>query len=86
MSLTLEQAIDAAHRASDLPKLARLYRDAALEKEEAGEIDAACFFLTHAYVFALEAGDPLAAELNRRLAAHGRDDLQSDLPAKEPQP
>ena len=44
-----------------------------------GEEDAACFFLTQAYVFALSAGLPQAAGLNRRLAEQGRDDLQLDL-------
>ena len=37
------------------------------------EIDAACFFLTHAYVFALEAGASEAGVLHARLKAQGRE-------------
>jgi hypothetical protein len=34
---------------------------------------ARAFYLTHAYVFALEAGDPRAAALKARLVAEGAD-------------
>ena len=44
---------------------------AAIQK---GEIDAACFFLTQAYVFALSAGAPQADALRARLQAHGREE------------
>ena len=66
----LHAALMAAHEAGDGAGLARLYERAA---ETAGDVDAACFFLTHAYVHALEAGDPRARHLHGRLKAHGRE-------------
>ena len=32
-----------------------------------------CFFLTHAYIFALDVGDPRARALHLRLKAQGRE-------------
>ena len=40
---------------------------------EKNEIDAACFYLTNAYILALETGDPLASDLHKILTAHGRE-------------
>lgn len=68
--MTLEDRLAAAHEAGDLPALVAVYTDAA---DRAADMDAACFFLTHAYVFALEAGDARAAGLRARLAAAGRE-------------
>jgi len=67
-----ERALREAHAANDLPTLARLYADVADAAEADGEIDSACFFLTHAWVFALQAGLAEAERLRERLAAHGR--------------
>lgn len=75
----LDAALLAAHAERDTARLVALYTEAADRSEARGDIDAACFFLTHAYVFALEAGAPEAAALNRRLAARGRDIEQGDL-------
>ena len=66
----LEAAILAAHDADDRRALARLYARAA---DRLNDLDAASFFLTHAYVFALEAGAPEAGTLHARLKAHGRE-------------
>ena len=44
---------------------------AADEAEARQEIEAANFYLTHAFVFALEGGAAEAAPLNQRLAARG---------------
>ena len=52
----LDAALLQAHAASDTPLLSRLYTEAADRAEAEGKTDAACFYLTHAYVFALEAG------------------------------
>ncbi|SHL30237.1 hypothetical protein SAMN05444414_11048 [Roseovarius marisflavi] len=60
----------AAHEARDQMALISLYAAAA---ESANDLDAACFFLTHAYVFALEAGAPQARDLHARLKRHGRE-------------
>ncbi|HSG55812.1 MAG TPA: hypothetical protein VLA45_10165 [Paracoccaceae bacterium] len=59
----------AAHARDDRAALVALYTDAA---DQAADTDAACFFLTHAYVFALEQGDPASDTLFHRLKAHGR--------------
>jgi len=66
----LDDAIAAAHAANDHRALARLYARAA---ESLDDLDAACFFITHAYVFALEAGAPEAGPLHARLVAEGRE-------------
>ena len=62
-----------AHGDHAIDRLAHLYRQAALIEEAAGRIDAACFFLTQAYVFALEAGLPEQADIAARLQAHARE-------------
>lgn len=68
----LDSQLLAAHEAKDKPELVRLYTLAGDEREKAGDIDAACFYLTHAFVYALELGTPEADLLNRRLWEHGR--------------
>ena len=70
----LDTAILAAHHARDGAALTTHYSAAAARAEAASDIDAACFFLTQAYIFALEAGVPEAPALRARLAAHGRID------------
>ena len=66
----LDAAMIAAHAAHDQAALIRLYTQAA---DEANDLDAACFFLTHAYIFALESGAPEASGLHARLVKHGRE-------------
>ena len=73
-SAELDAALLAAHAAGDEPALAQLYARAADAAETAGEIDAACFFLTQAYVFALSAGASQADALHARLLAYGREE------------
>ncbi len=63
----LDAAILAAHDADDKPRLISLYAQAA----DISEGVAASFYLTHAYVFALETGDQRAAELRAKLVALG---------------
>ena len=67
----LDAQMIAAHEAEDQAALIRLYTQAA---DQANDLTAACFYLTHAYVFALEAGAPEAAALHARLKAHGREE------------
>jgi hypothetical protein len=67
----------AAHAAGDTDALVTLYSAAA---RGAADVDAACFFLTHAYVFALERGDARAGPLRAQLVAHGRE--TPDQPAR----
>ena len=60
----------AAHAAGDLGALVTLYTQAA---DQAGAPDAAAFYLTHAYVFALEQGHPDEDALRKRLVDQGRE-------------
>lgn len=60
-----------AHEARDLGALVHLYTQAA---DSVNDTNAACFYLTHAYVFALEAGATQAADLHARLRDHGREE------------
>ena len=69
MSTSLEQELLAAHERDDQEALITGYTKAA---DAENDVDAACFFLTHAYIFALEAGDARAETLRDRLASHGR--------------
>ena len=66
---TLDDALIAAHLHGDGAALVQLYRQAA---DETADLDAACFYLTHAYVFALETDHPLADDIHGRLAREGR--------------
>lgn len=66
----LDAQLLAAHEACDAPALIRLYQVAA---DQAESVDAACFYLTHAYVFALEQGHPDTAQIRARLVDEGRE-------------
>lgn len=70
MTDPLDQALLDAHAQGDTKSLIRLYHEAA---EAAQDEQATGFFLTHAYVFALEAGDDRAAGLKDALVRLGRD-------------
>lgn len=64
-----------AHERNDLGALPPLYLAAARLRESQGDIDAACFFYTHAYVYALDCGDREIADTARNLLrSHGRDE------------
>ena len=70
MSGDLHSRMLAAHEGPDHAALIALYTEAA---DSANDLDASCFFLTHAYVFALEAGAAEAKTLHARLKAQGRE-------------
>lgn len=67
----LDAALLRAHETENLPALIQLYTAAA---DAEPNVDAACFYLTHAYVFALQADAPDRVALNARLVAHGREE------------
>lgn len=69
----LDKQLLQAHAAADLPALVALYTEAADRAEARNDQQACCFYLTHAFVFALEHGDARADALNARLSAYGRD-------------
>ncbi len=59
---------------ADNVALSRLYTQAGDLAESQGQIEAACFYLTHAFVFALEQGLPEGKQLHKRLIFHGREE------------
>ena len=65
----LNDALLAAHALNDRIALVDLYTKAA---DATTHIDAACFYLTHAYVYALEIDHPAQSLLYDRLKAEGR--------------
>jgi len=70
----LQQDMLQAHEHEDLEALPGLYLQAAQLRESQRDIDAACFFYTHAYVYALDCGDrEIAGEARSRLKGYGRD-------------
>ena len=69
----LEAVLLAAHGRDDRRALAELYARAADLAEGDGDPDQACFFLTQAYIFALETAHPEAAALYGRLKRAGRE-------------
>jgi hypothetical protein len=70
----LDAALIDAHEAGDKSRLVALYSQAADLAEAEANIDACCFYLTHAYVFALDCGVPEATDLHARLLEFGREE------------
>jgi len=70
----LDVQLLAAHDAGDSGLLVGLYSRAANLEEAESNIDAACFYLTQAYVFGLETSHPDTTELHARLCALGREE------------
>ena len=69
----LDGALIDAHSRDDNEALIALYEQAGLASEKTGDEMGACFYFTHAYVFALEQGAPQAEQLKTRLVNYGRD-------------
>lgn len=65
----LDARLLAAHAQDNADALITLYTEAS---EQAPEEVARAFFLTHAFIYALEAGDARASDLHTRLQAMGR--------------
>ena len=66
----LDDRLLAAHEVGDKQALVTLYAEAA---ERADGVGATCFYLTHAYIYALDLGDPRARGLHKKLKDHGRE-------------
>ncbi|AZV79550.1 hypothetical protein EBB79_17840 [Parasedimentitalea marina] len=66
----LNNRLLAAHAAGDTPALVALYTEAA---DTAASQDAMGFYLTQAYIYALDAGHGSATVLHSRLVEMGRD-------------
>lgn len=62
-----------AHEKQDFETLSTLYSKAAFQLEASNDIDAACFYWTHAFVFALDADLDEAVEIaSQKLVSYGR--------------
>ncbi|MBL4751638.1 MAG: hypothetical protein JKX71_13840 [Amylibacter sp.] len=70
----LDAALLQAHADYDLDRLVTLYQKAGLSCIDANDVDAGCFYLTHAYIFALEAGTSKAREIHKVLVSYGREE------------
>lgn len=70
----LDAALLKAHAENDTRALVGLYAQAADLSEQSGDHEAMCFYLTQAYVFALETGATEADALHARLKAEGREE------------
>lgn len=70
MSDRLDAQLLDAHARDDRPALVALYRKAA---EQANSDTAKYFYLTHAYIFALETGHALTQDLHDALKSAGRE-------------
>ena len=69
----LDDMLRSAHARDDAVALTELYTRAADQSEDNGDIDAACFYLTHAFVFGLQCGSDATRDLQRRLWRYGRE-------------
>ena len=69
MADDLNARISDAHARNDKDGLIKLYHQAAQDSQDADET---CFFLTYAYIFALETGHPLTHDLAQKLQSYGR--------------
>ncbi len=75
----LDRPMLEAHGRGDWPALVSLYTQAADFCESAGNVDAACFYLTQAFIFALQTGATETNALQARLWRHGREASPDDL-------
>lgn len=66
----LDTRLLAAHDQNDMPLLVDLYQQAAAQ---AADEEAKYFYLTHAYIFALDINHPDMAQLKADLIAAGRE-------------
>ncbi len=70
----LDKRIMAAHAADDRAALAALYLEAGELKETKGDIAAACFLFTQAYVYGLDSGAAAARDHAHAKLVHYRRD------------
>ena len=70
----LDSVILEAWTNGDGPRLAELYATAGNSMLDSGLEDEGCFFLTQAYILALENGLEIAVALHAELVRHGREE------------
>ncbi|PIB26163.1 hypothetical protein BFP76_12910 [Amylibacter kogurei] len=72
--MALNRELLAAHAAKDGAKIAHIYKQAGENALEAGQVDTACFYFTHAYVFALESNCEELGQIHAILKKYGREE------------
>lgn len=70
--MDINRKLIAAHIKGDIENIARLYAQAASQVDEIP--DKVAYYLTHAYVFALEAGITEAEDYRKTLKSLGREE------------
>ena len=68
----LNSRILLAHKSGDGARLAELYHEAGNQSLESGRHDEGCFFLTQAYVYALENGLEITNKIHAQLVGFDR--------------
>lgn len=63
-----------AHETGDTKTLVDVYHMLGAQELAENKVDAGCFLLTQAYVYALESGDPRSGEIHQILKDHGREE------------
>ena len=71
-SLSMDDRILRAHEEGAGEELVTLYREAARRADAEGDDRKGAFFLTHAWIFALECGHEAAHEIAQELRARGQ--------------
>ncbi len=71
--MNLDEDLISAHQTYNLPRLVVLYQQAAEEAFARQDIDAGCFYLTHAYIFSLEGNHADSKKIHARLVDYGRE-------------
>jgi len=75
----LQTQILQAHDSHDYLSLIPLYSQAASIAEQHNDIGAARFFLTQAYIFALDNNDAAHSVLLQRINQHDRNSMENEL-------
>ncbi len=70
----LNAEILAAHDSGDNATLVRIYKKLGDDELDAGRELEGAYFLTQAYVYALEGGLPVRHEIHKTLVAYGREE------------
>ena len=70
----LENKLLKKEKNNHIKKLIRLYTKQGKKKIAHHEIDAGCYYLTNAYIFALECGSRKAKKLHKLLKFYGREE------------
>jgi hypothetical protein len=70
----LDDKLRAAHYDGAHYELVDLYESAAMQAFDRQEVDRACFYLTHSYIFALETRHPSCRKIHSILVKHDREE------------